>query len=56
MKALAQIDYSGDFTYEAGNFMNKKPVELIPAGYEYMAKTGRYLINKFEEYRKEQIK
>ena len=56
MKALAEINYTGDFTYEAGNFMNKKPIELIPAGYEYLAKTGRYLISKFEEYRKEQTK
>lgn len=55
MRALAEINYTGDFTYEAGKFVMNKPIELIPAGYEYMAKTGRYLINKFNKYSKKEF-
>lgn len=51
MKALAEIDYKGDLTFEADCFFNGKPVELLQDTANYMAKTGRILISKFEEYK-----
>ena len=44
-KALAEIDYKGDFTFEANNFFANKPFELYPATAKYMCEIGRYLIS-----------
>lgn len=44
--ALREIGYSGDFNFEAGNFLKPLPKELYPAGAKMMAETGRYLVNK----------
>lgn len=50
MKALAEIGYEGELTYEAdGGFLRKKPKELYPAYEKLMVETGRSLIKKFEE-------
>ncbi len=48
--ALAEIKYSGDFTYEAANFYAKLPhdEEIILATLRYMHDIGRYLIKKIE--------
>lgn len=51
-KALADIDYKGDFTFEAGCFMKGQPEELYPNFLQLMAGTGRYLINKIENFKK----
>lgn len=52
MKALAEIDYDGDFTYEADGIYKKLPKELY-CDYENIAvKTGRMLISKYEKYKK----
>ncbi|MBQ1186103.1 MAG: sugar phosphate isomerase/epimerase [Clostridia bacterium] len=48
-KALAEIDYQGDFTYEADAFYRGKPKELYLATTKYMCEVGRYLISKIEE-------
>lgn len=48
MKALADIDYQGELTYEADNFFSDKPIELYQAAASFMERTGRYLINRFE--------
>lgn len=50
MKALAEINYEGEITFEADGFMNGKPVELLPDCAKYMAAVGRCLANKYEEY------
>ncbi len=50
-KALADIDYSGDFTFEANEFLKGFPDELIPTCMELLEKTGRYLISKTEAYK-----
>ena len=47
-KALAEIDYQGDFTFEADAFYRGKPVELYPATTKYMCEVGRYLISRIE--------
>ena len=61
MKALAQIDYTGDFTYEvvplastseSCGYKRKLPIELFPDFYRLMGATGRFLINKFNDYKK----
>ncbi len=52
MKALADIGYEGELTYEADSFMAKLPNELYADASKYMERTGRYLINKFNEYNK----
>ena len=51
MRALAQIDYKGDLTFEAGMFFAKKPPELLPAYAKLMAETGKFLKARFEYYR-----
>lgn len=48
-KALGEIDYQGDFTYEADAFYRGKPQELYLATTKYMCEVGRYLISKIEE-------
>lgn len=50
-KALGEIDYQGDFTYEADVFYLGKPKELYCATAKYMCEVGRYLIDKIEESR-----
>ena len=53
MKALAEIDYRGELTYEASNFMANVPAELWPDALKYMERVGRHLIGRFEAYRAE---
>lgn len=61
-KALAEIDYQGDFTYEVKPFAarseecgykRKLPEELFADFYRLMSATGRYLIGKIQEMKKE---
>lgn len=51
-KALAEIDYKGDFTYEADAFYRGKPIELYPATAKYMCEVGKYLVGEIENNRK----
>lgn len=51
-KALGEIDYTGDMTYEADNFFANFPIELYPTVSQFMAKVGRHLINETEKNRK----
>lgn len=44
-KALSEIEYKGDFTYEAEGFYSGKPVGLFPATARYMCEVGRYLMS-----------
>lgn len=48
-QALAEIDYQGDFTFEADAFYRGKPVELYPATTRYMCEVGRYLVGRIEK-------
>ena len=52
MKALADIGYEGELNYEASNFLKNLPVDLYFDGLSYMAKVGKYLVDRFEQYRK----
>ena len=51
MKAFADINYTGDLSYEAGRFVKNLPDEFRPEGAKYMAKVGKLLIDKFEHYK-----
>lgn len=48
MKALAEVGYEGEVTYEADGFIQNKPTELYPEYLKVMEKTGRHLIKIFD--------
>lgn len=52
MQAFADIDYQGDFSYEAGTFVKRVPVEMRALSAKYMADVGHYLMERFEYYRR----
>ncbi len=52
-KALGEIDYKGDFTFEVISFFKNKPVELLPSCYRFAHDVGRYLMRVVEENRKQ---
>jgi len=51
-KALGEVNYKGDFTFEADGFMKPFPPELQPDVCVLMERTGRYLIRGIEEARR----
>ena len=53
--ALADIGYKGDFTFEADGFLHGKPPELYPEYERLMAKTGRYIIDKINNYKNQEV-
>ena len=52
MEALAEIGYTGDFTYETDYMYAPRPTALIPSIARLSAAIGRTLIGKFEAARK----
>ena len=48
-KALGEVGYRGDFTYEANAFLKKLPQPLWADGLKMMERVGRYLITRIEE-------
>ncbi len=49
ISALKDIDYDGNFTFEADSTLARFPDELIPACYEMLEKIGRYFVSKLEK-------
>ena len=49
LKALSDIEYDGDFTFEADNFFANYPNELVPTAMNYMCSIGRYMINQIQK-------
>ena len=47
MRALGDIGYSGDFTFEADSFLAKFPQELYMAASKLMLEAGRYFVSKY---------
>lgn len=45
MKALAAIDYEGDFTYETHRYTQAVPDEVIFAALRYSYELGQYLLS-----------
>lgn len=54
-KALGEIDYSGDFTYEVHSFQKRFPDELQLECYRFMATVGRYLMGRIDFYRRSKL-
>ncbi len=53
MKALAEINYDGDFTYEVAGFFLENYAsepELMRHAYEFMVHTAKHLIAKFDDF------
>ena len=50
-KALADVGYKGNFTYEADNFLVAYDDCFYPTALKFMHDTGRYLIDKINSYR-----
>lgn len=48
-KALSDIDYQGDLTYEIGSFFHGFPDRLLPDALTFAEKTGRHLISMIEK-------
>ncbi len=46
--ALSEINYTGDFTFEAGAFLSGIPTDFLPEAASYLCHLGRYLINKIK--------
>ena len=54
LKALVEVGYSGDFTFEVcGEFFKSKLIELSPVYMRLIADTGRFLLDKYNKYKKE---
>ena len=51
-KALGEINYDGDFTYEVGNQMRNVPEAIAADAVKYMERLGRYLVDQIEKNRK----
>ncbi len=51
-KALGEIGYAGDFTYEADNFLTRFDEDTLPEALRFMERIGRKLIAKIEAARK----
>lgn len=50
-KALADIDYKGEFTLEADNFLIKYDAEFKPTALKFMADCTRHYVEKIEAYK-----
>lgn len=53
MKALAEIDYDGELTFEADNFLGHFPRDFKLNAAKFMVDMGRYLIGRYDFYRAE---
>ncbi len=53
MKALAEVDYDGELTFEADAFLHHFPRDFKPNAVKFMVEMGRYLIGRYEFYRGE---
>jgi len=47
MKALKNINYDGDFTFEADSYIAKFPTELLMSASALMLDVGRYFVKKY---------
>lgn len=52
-RALADVNYSGDFTLESEGFVSSLDPEQYPMAARYMAQTAKYLADKIERYKRE---
>lgn len=45
MLVLREIDYQGDFSYEAHNYAKRLPDELLPSALRFSYEIGQYLMS-----------
>lgn len=50
-KAFAEVGYEGNFSYEAGLFVSRVPMEFLQESARYMAKVAKYLVERVEYYK-----
>lgn len=50
-RALGEIDYRGDFTYEADAFLGRYDVSVLQTGVNHMVALGRILMAKIDAAR-----
>jgi len=50
-RALAEVDYKGDFTFESDGSLGGVPGELVPAWLGFTHEIGKYLVNKINSFR-----
>ena len=55
-RALADINYDGEFTYEADNFLKRFPHDMMPLAVKFMNDVGNSLCDKIEKYKAESAK
>ena len=55
-RALADIDYDGELTYEADNFLKRFPKDMMPLAVKFMNDVGNHLCDKIEKYKAESAK
>ncbi|MBP3333557.1 MAG: sugar phosphate isomerase/epimerase [Clostridia bacterium] len=51
IKALGEIDYDGDFTYETGFVVNTMDEEVVPIGLKFMADIGHNMVSRIDACR-----
>lgn len=51
LRALGEIDYQGNFTFEADYFMDNFPDDLLAACERFLHDVGRSMMRKIENYR-----
>lgn len=51
VRALGEIDYQGDFTFEAECVFDKIPINALQPAADLMCSIGRYLTEKIETYK-----
>ncbi len=50
-RALGEINYKGEFTFEADNFLTRFDDAVIPEAIHFMASVGKHLSDKVDSYR-----
>ena len=50
-KALAEINYKGNFTLEASNFIVKFPEEFIPTALKFEYDVSKFMVDKINKYK-----
>lgn len=51
LKALADVDYQGDFTFECLHLWEDKPVELYPIQARYLHAMGEFMVDRLRQFK-----
>lgn len=53
LKALSDIGYRGDFTFECYSFFRQCPTEFLPEAAAYLCRLGRYMTRQIKDFASE---